>query len=258
MKKASVITVCYNSELTIRDTMVSVAKQRYKALEHIIIDGKSTDRTLDIIRQNNNKRVVVRSESDLGMYDAINKGIRLACGDVIFILNSDDIFNDSNVVSKIMEEFNFNETIDMVLTDVTFNNFNKLEKPVLRYISIKRYYLAFLRFGWMPPHPGMVISTACYRRIGFYKLGYKIAADYEFVVRAYFNNTLRVKKQSIVSVNMRPGGISTRNFWNNYTITKEILRAFRENNRYTNLGLLMPRFFFKPFIQIFLVRLRKK
>ena len=103
MKKASVITVCFNSELNIKDTIVSVKNQTYQALEHIIIDGNSTDQTSDIVHACSNNRIIFQSENDLGMYDAMNKGIKIAKGDVIFILNADDVFNDDNVVAGVMK-----------------------------------------------------------------------------------------------------------------------------------------------------------
>ena len=257
MKKASVITVCFNSELTIADTISSVADQVYPELEHIIIDGNSTDETLEIARTFVNDRMLIKTEDDQGIYDAMNKGISIASGDVIFILNSDDVFNDSNVVAKIMERFNANELLDMVITNVTFNKFDKPGKPISRYISVKNYNFKLLRFGWMPPHPGIVVSRSFYEKNGLYKCWYTIAADYEFVVRAYITNKLVSEKLNLISVNMRPGGVSTKSLKHNFVITKEIIKAFRENNSHTNVILLLPRLIIKPLVQIFLKGFRK-
>ena len=155
--KISIITVCFNSEETIVSTLNSVLSQTYDEIEHIIIDGGSTDRTLDILDQYNFKNKIVVSESDDGIYDAMNKGIKIAQGDIITILNSDDIYQSSSTISEVMKDIIDNPEKDIFLGDVVFfnkNNFNK----IFRYYSAKNFKSKLLLDGIMPPHPSSFIK----------------------------------------------------------------------------------------------------
>ena len=236
--KVSVITVCFNSESTIEQTIRSVLTQSYSSIEYIIIDGNSIDQTQEIIQsyQDNISRILI--EEDKGIYDAMNKGVRLATGDIICILNSDDVFANDNVVRDVVNEFCSNSNLDALLTDINFVDFNDPRKRQLRYISCLRFSKWKLRFGWMPPHPGMFIKRRVCNEVGPYKLSYKIAADYEFMVRLFFTHRILYASKSICTVNMRRGGISTTGFSATNTISREIVSACVENGVYTNYCLV--------------------
>ena len=179
--KISIITVTYNSTATIAMCIASVQKQSYHNIEHIIIDGASKDNTVTIINSMPNRVTKIISEPDLGIYDAMNKGINLASGEIIGILNSDDFFTSEDVVKKIAAAFKSN-TIDVVNGDVCFVNPGNLKK-VVRYYSSKMFKPSLFRFGFMPAHPGFYVRRKCYEELGLYKTDYKIAADYELLIR---------------------------------------------------------------------------
>jgi glycosyltransferase involved in cell wall biosynthesis len=242
--KISIITVCYNSATTIRDTIDSVLAQDYSDIEYIVIDGGSTDTTLNILGEYRNLISHLISEPDQGIYDAMNKGIALASGDVVGILNSDDFYHNSNVLKNIDNIFNNNPNIDMVLGNVDFVSLDDLENPMRLYSSVN-FHPWKLRFGLMPAHPGAFIKKSAYNRVGKYKLGYKISADFDMFVRLLLINQCTFKKLNETLVRMRMGGISTSGFASNFFSTKEMLRSFDENNIYSNYFFISLRFLFK-------------
>lgn len=218
--KISLITVCYNSEKTIEDTLKSVLIQTYDNYEYIIIDGKSTDSTLNIIKSFQKKfgnKLKIVSEKDNGLYDAMNKGVKMASGDIIGILNSDDIFANKNVFANIIE--NYEEYTDVLYANLLYCNsdFSKIER---NYISGENKSLTFC-----PAHPTMYIRKKIYEKIGLYNLEYKIDADYDFMIRL---NKAGVKFQYLKEyiVLMRIGGTSNglggylKNFKDCYIILK--------------------------------------
>lgn len=244
--KISIITTTYNSANTIKDTIESVQQQTYTNYELIIIDGKSKDKTIDIIKQYLcpfNGRLKWISEKDQGIYDAMNKGIELATGDVIGILNSDDFFTSNDVLNTIAETFN-KYKIDAIYGDIHFVNNNNLKKCV-RYYSSKIFKPSLMRFGLMPAHPSFYIKRNKIKDIGFYDTSFKIAADFEFLLRALCIQKISTKYIKKDFVTMRMGGVSTANLKSRWTIMKEHLRACKKNHIYTNIFLLSLRYIYK-------------
>lgn len=249
MIKISIITVTYNSSKTISDTIESVISQRYKNLEYIIIDGSSKDNTIDIVKNYENKSdISIKwiSEKDNGIYDAMNKGIKMATGDIIGILNSDDFYTDNNVLSLVADEFAQNRELDAVYGDVHFVDSDNLNKCV-RYYSSKIFKRSLMRLGFMPAHPSFYMRKEKFNEIGLYKTNYRIAADFEFLLRAIFVNRIKTKYLHIDMVTMRTGGASTSGISSHKTIMKEHLKAFKENHVYTNWLLLSLRYIYKIF-----------
>ena len=238
--KISIITVCFNSEETIVSTLNSVLSQTYHNIEHIIIDGGSIDRTLDILEQYKFKNKIIISEPDDGIYDAMNKGIKLAKGDVITILNSDDIYQSSSTISDVMVDINNNPDKDIFLGDVVFfnkNNFNK----IFRYYSAKNFQSKLLLDGIMPPHPSSFIKKKIYNNYGLYKKSLSIAADFEMFLRLFIVKKLDFFYTNKVIVRMRSGGKSGKNLKTYFTSTKEIVEAFKINNLKTKYLVILSR-----------------
>jgi glycosyltransferase involved in cell wall biosynthesis len=242
--KVSIITAAYNSAATIRDTLESVKLQDYKNIEHILIDGGSKDETVSIIRSYPHVANWV-SEKDKGLYDAINKGIIMATGDVIGILNSDDFFPDGQVVSKIVSAFN-EKHVDAVYGNVAFVKPGNLGK-VVRLYSSKKFTPRKFAFGYMPAHPSFYVKRSVHEEHGLYKTDYKIAADYELLMRLIYKGAISYTYIEEVFVMMRTGGLSNRNLLSRYTLNKEIVKACRENGVNTNMAILSLKYFNKVF-----------
>ena len=247
--KVSIITATYNSEKTILDTLKSLENQSYKEIEYIVIDGGSTDSTLGIIDEYLDKITHIVSESDKGIYDAMNKGLLLATGEVIGILNSDDLYSHNHVISYVVNHFSSHAEIDMVLGNVDFVAPNDLTK-VIRFYSSFNFKKWKMRLGFMPAHPAAFIKKIAYDKVGNYKLGYKIAADYEMFVRMFFVYGLTYTKLNEALVVMRVGGVSSSGLKSNWVITEEILRSLKENSVYSNLFIVLLRLPIKFFQQL--------
>lgn len=243
--KISIITATYNSGSTLRDTIRSVLSQSYPNIEYIIVDGGSKDDTLEIINEYKNKISKVISEPDKGIYDAMNKGISMATGDVIGILNSDDFFTSGNVVENIVKTFKSND-IDAVFGDIHFVKPDNLNKPV-RHYSSSIFKPALFRFGFMPAHPSFYVKRTCYEKYGLYDLNYKIASDYDLLIRFLYVNRIKYKYLNMDFVTMRVGGASTENMKSRVVLNKEIVRACRKYGIYTNLFILSLKYFYKIF-----------
>jgi glycosyltransferase involved in cell wall biosynthesis len=241
--RISVITVTYNSAATVKDTLESVLNQDYDDVEHILVDGASKDETVNIIRLY--PKVVWISERDSGLYDAINKGIKMATGDIIGVLNSDDFFADSGVLSAIAKTFETTGA-DAVFGDIAFVRPANLNK-IIRLYSSKRFVPGRFAYGYMPAHPSFYVKKYCYDQYGLYQLDYKIAADYELLMRFIYKNKIAYHYIEKVLVYMRTGGISNKNWLSRYTLNKEIIKACRENGVYTNMLLLSLKYFTKVF-----------
>jgi len=241
--RVSIITVSFNSEFTIEDTISSVLAQTYPEIEYIIIDGGSTDGTRDVINSFGTKITKFISESDNGMYDALNKGIRLASGDIVGILNSDDFFYNNTVIERVVESFRENE-IDAVFGDVQFVDRVTTSK-VVRYYSSKHFETARFRFGFMPAHPTFYVKRDLFEKFGFYKTDYKIAADFELLMRFLYINHVRYKYLEMPFVSMRTGGISNKSLKSNIILNKEIARACKENGIYTNYAFIYSKYLLK-------------
>jgi glycosyltransferase involved in cell wall biosynthesis len=241
----SVITVSYNSESTISDTINSVLNQTYQGIEYVIIDGSSTDGTKEIIDSFRSRITKFVSEPDNGLYDAINKGIKLATGDIVGILNSDDFFYDSKVIEKIAKEFESSE-IDAVIGDVQFVDPADTSK-IVRYFSSRKFSPAKFRFGYMPPHPSFYVRRELFEKLGYYKTDYKIAADFELVLRFLHIHGIKYKYLEMPFVSMRSGGVSNESLRSNITLNKEIAKACRENRIYTNYLFIYSKYLTKVF-----------
>jgi glycosyltransferase involved in cell wall biosynthesis len=246
--KISLITVCHNSEHTIRSAIESVLQQTYPDIEYILIDGNSHGRTVDIIRSYEpafTGRLKWISEPDKGMYDAMNKGIRKATGEFVGILNSDDFYNYPGAIETVVKLL-LETPVDSCFADVRFVNPENLEKTV-RYYSSAHFNPRKFRFGFMPAHPTFFVRRKYFEKIGYYKTDYQIAADYELLIRFLYKNKLAYKYLALDIVKMRIGGKSTRSWKSNYILNKEIKRACKENGIYTNLFILSFKYFRKVF-----------
>lgn len=244
--KVSIITVVRNNEGTVKNALETVLSQTHPNIEYIVIDGASTDGTLEIIQLYKDKIATLISEPDKGIYDAMNKGIELASGDIVGILNSDDFYLHNDVISNVCEQFELRPNIDMVFGNVEFIQAPNLSKVVRLYSSFN-FSLWKLRFGFMPAHPATFIRKSVYSKYGLYKLGYKIAADYEMFVRLLLVNRLKFFKVNKTFVRMRTGGVSTSNLKSNWTISKEMMKSLHDNDIYSNYIFLILRLPFKYF-----------
>lgn len=247
--KISIITINFNGEKTIRETIESVLNQNYPNIEYVLIDGDSYDGSYEIIKEYEEKIDIIIREKDDGLYDALNKGISVSTGDFIGILHSDDIYSSKNVIKEIAEFIKAND-VDCVLSNIRYMNIDG--KKSLRKINALNFRPWMIRFGWMPPHLGMFLNKNVYGNYGLYLKGFKISADFEFVVRVFLLKKISYKAINLTSVIMRKGGKSTKNIRSNFIITKEMYRGCKVNNIYTNYFLLIFRIPFKLISQFFL------
>ncbi len=249
--KISIITVCYNSAEFIRTAIESVLSQSYSNIEYIVIDGGSSDDTVSIIHEYENSIAHFISEADQGLYDAMNKGIALATGEVIGILNSDDFFQNSMVIENVFQKFMTIPNVDMILGGIDFVYDTDLTKPIRLYSS-SNFAPWKLQFGLMPPHPGAFIKKTTYKQVGNYKLGYRICSDFDMFVRMLLVHQLSYVTWDKDLVRMRMGGVSTSGVKSYVASTKEMLRSLKENQIYSNIWMILMRLPVKLF-QSFLV-----
>jgi glycosyltransferase involved in cell wall biosynthesis len=242
--KISLITVCYNSEKTIEDTILSVISQDLNNFEYIVIDGKSTDNTIKIIEKYTDYIDLIISENDYGTYDAINKGIQNSKGDIIGILNSDDIFSSQYVLSEIFNKFLLNTHLDAVIGDIKFVN---KKGQLHRYYSSLNWRPNKLEWGIMPPHPTFYCKKELFDKFGSYRIDFKIAADYELFIRFFYVNKISFEYIPLIFVQMRLGGISTKNIFSKFKINDEVLYACKINNLKSNIFKIYSKYFFKIF-----------
>lgn len=246
--RISIVTVAYNSAKTIQKTITSVLEQSYNDIEYIIVDGGSTDMTLDIISHYEplfDGRMKWKSEADKGIYDAMNKGISMATGDVVGFLNSDDYYTSSTVVERICDAFD-SESTDAVYGDIHFIRRSNPDK-IIRYYSSSKFSPVWLRFGFMPAHPSFYLRRKRYEQAGGYSTDYRIAADYEMMVRLFHKWHIRAKYIPVDCVTMCTGGVSTRNIHSKIVLLYEDVRACRENGVYTNIFMVSLKVLYKIF-----------
>ena len=307
--KVSIVTACFNAAKTLPRTLESVRSQEMPEgveIEHIVVDGGSKDGTVELLqafsalkeagdfcsdatrrRVHEGDGYIFRwlSEKDHGLYDAINKGIRMATGDVVGILNADDWFDGDDVIASVVREFGMGvekvagvEKVDCVYGDIRFvkveGEFDvrglrfdvrgsgaegqgadvgcpssfvgwREGARTVRYYSAKRWKPWMFQWGKMPPHPGVYIRRECFEKFGDYKLGYKIAADYELLVRFLRKHAIRAKYLDKCLVCMTLGGLSTKNWKSNLLLNQEIVRGNRENGYFCCLPMLLPKYAFK-------------
>lgn len=244
--KISVITATFNSGKTVRNTIESVLRQTYKDFEYIIKDGGSKDNTLDVCREYEPKfegRMKIISAPDKGIYDAMNKGIEAATGDVVGLLNSDDFYTSNDVLQSIADTFSDND-IDAVYGDIHYVKDSDLTKCV-RYYSSALFKRGWMRLGFMPAHPSFYCKKVCYDKFGYFDTSFKVAADFENLLRLIYKSKIKTKYIKKDFVTMRTGGASTAGFASRKIIMKEHLRGLKKNGVYSNFFLLSLRYFFK-------------
>jgi glycosyltransferase involved in cell wall biosynthesis len=233
----SIITVCFNSAATIRDTINSVLSQDYPHIQYIIVDGGSRDATVEIVREYGARIDVLITEPDRGIYDAMNKGIRAATGDIVGMLNSDDFYADTQIISQLVATLEERQT-DAVFADLVYVEREDTTR-VRRYYDSSRWRPSRFRFGWMPAHPTFFIKRVWYERWGLFSLDYRIAADFEMLVRLLYKGRASYAYVPRPIVRMRMGGMSTRSLRQNWILNREIVRACRANGIWTTLPLLL-------------------
>lgn len=229
----SIITVVKNSEQTIENAILSVNSQRYPNIEHIVIDGASTDNTFNIVLKYKNYLSTFISEKDSGIYDAMNKGIARAKGSIIGFLNADDVYSDNNVISDVVTLMEENGS-DAVFGDLIYVKPQKPHK-IVRYYDSSSFNKRSLAIGTMPAHPTIFLKKKIYEKFGSFKTNYRIAADFEFVARVFSHASLSYSYLPRVMVKMNTGGVSTKSLRSNLILNREILLACRQNGIKTNL-----------------------
>lgn len=224
----SVITVCRNSEATIDDTLQSVASQTYPAVDHVIVDGGSTDGTMTIVNRRRQRVSQVVSEPDRGIYDAMNKGIRMATGDVIGFINSDDFYAGTHVLAMVAEAF-ADPSIDACYGDVSMVAQNNL-KRIVRYWRSSPFKPRMFATGWCPPHPTFFVRRSVYERLGVFDLTYKIAADVELMMRFLESHRIRSRYLPHVLVTYRMGGTTNKSIATILRQNREIWTALSKHD----------------------------
>ncbi|MBD3797018.1 MAG: glycosyltransferase [Campylobacterales bacterium] len=225
--KISIITSVYNNASTIEDAIRSVLSQDYSDIEYIVVDGASSDGTVEIIKKYEGQISKFVSEKDKGIYDGLNKGIALATGDVIGFLHSDDIYGDAHIISEVVEAFEKNGT-DSIYGDLVYVDKQDTDK-IFRYWKSGAYSYKKLTQGWMPPHPTFFVKKACYDKYGDFDLSFGIAADYDFMLRLLGKHKITTAYLPKVLYKMRVGGASNRSLKNIIQKSREDLRAMKKN-----------------------------
>ena len=244
--KISIITATFNSAKTVRSTIESVLKQTYGDWELIIKDGGSKDDTLTICREYEAQaagRMRIISSPDKGIYDAMNQGIEAATGDVVGLLNSDDFYTSEDILATVSEAFTASD-IDAVYGDIHYVNEDNLEKCV-RYYSSASFHRERMMKGWMPAHPSFYCRREVYLKYGLFDTSFKVAADFEQLLRLIYVNKIKTRYIAKDFVTMRMGGASNNGLQSRITIMKEHLRGFRKNGIKNNVFRLSTRYFEK-------------
>ena len=226
--KVSIITIVWNNKETIRDAINTVLSQTYKDIEYIIIDGASTDGTCEIVRGYRDKIAKFVSETDNGIYDGLNKGLILATGDIVSFLHSDDMYSSNTIISEVVKVFKNDNNLDGVYGDLIYTSKNDTNK-VLRYWKSREFRRSLLKQGWMPAHPTLFLKSRVYEKFGKFDLSFKIAADYDFMLRI-LSADIKVKYLPKVLYKMRIGGESNKSIVNIIQKSKEDLKALNNNN----------------------------
>ncbi len=244
--RISVITATYNSGRTIGDTLESVLRQTYSDVELIVVDGASRDDTMDVVRRYEPRfggRMHWTSEPDRGIYDAMNKGIARATGDVIGILNSDDFYTSDTVLERVAEAMAGGD-VDAVYGDIHYVRDGDLHKCV-RYYSSRPFRRGLMRLGFMPAHPSFYCRREVYERCGTFDTTYRVAADFENLLRLIYVNHIKTRYLPVDFVTMRTGGASTSGLSSHRQIMRDHLRALRSNGVWSCTPLLGLRYIYK-------------
>lgn len=244
--KISIITATYNSGNTVADTLKSVLAQSYDDYELLVIDGDSKDNTMEVVREMEPKfkgKLRYVSEPDKGIYDAMNKGIKMATGDVVGILNSDDFYTSLDVLQTVANMMQDGE-VDAVYGDVHYVDDKDLNRCV-RYYSSKPFHRWMMRLGFMPAHPSFYCRRRVYEKYGGFDISYRVAADFENLLRLIFVNRIKTYYISKDFVTMRTGGASSSGWKSHKKIMKDHLKALCKNKVYSNFFLLSLRYAYK-------------
>lgn len=244
--KITVITICLNSEKTIERTIRSVLNQDWENKEYIIIDGKSSDNTMNIIKNYKQNIQKLISEKDGGIYEAMNKGLVHAKGDVVCFLNSDDFYTSKHVLTRVADTM-INNNLDAIFGGVNFYK-KGIPQKIIRTYLYHNFSLDKFSYGWMPAHPASFIKNDIIKKIGLFNTKYRIAGDFDYLLRIF-----QIKKFNFICipeifVSMQSGGISNINLKSKVIINKEILESCRRNGIKTNLLKINFRFF-KKFLE---------
>ena len=228
--KVSLITATYNSEISIKTCLDSIVSQDYSDLECLFIDGGSSDNTLSIIKKyrQNNPFIKMVSEKDYGIYDALNKGISAASGDIIGFVHSDDFLTTNNIINQICSMMK-TESLDGVYGDLQYVDEINTKKIIRNWKSC-HFKPGLLKNGWMPPHPTLFLKKEVYQKHGLFDLSYRISADYDFMLRIFKDSELKLGYLPKVITKMRVGGASNRSIKNIIEKSKEDYRAIKSNN----------------------------
>lgn len=240
--KISIITVTFNRAHIIKDAIEGVLKQKYKNYEYIVVDGKSKDNTVELLKEYEPKfegRMRWISEPDKGLYDAINKGIKMTTGDVVGIINSDDYFHRDDVFDKINDAFTDGLTDAIYADDIVEKGSRKL------YHSCKSFRPWMYRIGMMPGHATFYAKRELFEKYGYYKTDYKITADFELLVRFVYVNKVRTKYIPFDLMTFRIGGVSSSSFSNKMLLNKETKRALNENGLFCIMPMIWIKYLFK-------------
>ena len=235
--KITVITVCWNSSATIEACLQSVFSQSYKDIEYIVIDGGSTDGTVEILQKYTDKISLLVSEPDSGIYDAMNKGLRRATGDYVGFLNSDDVYHSAESVAFIAQAAMSESKPEAIYGDLVYTDKHNVDN-IIRYWRSGEFSQDKLRFGWMPPHPTLYVRKNLLQSLGGFDVQYRISADYDFILRFFLQAPRIVFYVPKIIVSMRLGGASNQSLRSLWKKSREDLRAIR-NNRVGGLGVLM-------------------
>jgi glycosyltransferase involved in cell wall biosynthesis len=244
--KISIITICFNSQETIEDTLRSVHEQSYQNIEHVIVDGASTDATMEIVKKYQTDKMVLISEKDHGLYDALNKGFKLATGDVIGVLHSDDFLANANSIRDLAQIFNQNPNCDAVSASVDIFKPNQMNQAYRKY-NASKFKLWQFRIGNQPPHPGFYIKKKAFDQIGYFNSSYKISGDFDWLLRGLLKEKIKVVFSELVLVHMRDGGISSSGVKSKKIMNKENLRVLKSHGIYSNSIMIYCKYFLKIF-----------
>jgi len=237
--RISIITVVWNNATTIKDAIDSVLRQTYENIEYIVVDGASTDGTVAIVQNYGSKITRFISEKDKGLYDAMNKGIKLATGDIVGILNSDDFYIDEFVIEKVVNKFK-EKKVDSIFADIVFVKPDNLNK-VVRYYDSSRCMPDKFQYALYPAHPTFFVRKWVYEKYGVFKTDYKIGADFDIIVRFLYTNKISYSYIEIPIIKMRIGGVST-SFSSIWINSIEQLRVCRENGIKTNIFKILMKY----------------
>ncbi len=231
--KISIITVTYNCELVLSDCLNSVASQKYKNIEHIIIDNASTDGTIPLLNSRRDQFAFLISEKDQGIYEAMNKGLKIATGDIIGFLNSDDFYESNNVLSRVVAIFKDNSSLDACYADLIYVDPINTNK-IIRFWRSSKFVSGLFAKGWCPPHPTFFVRRSVYERFGNFDLNYYIASDVDLMMRFLEVQKINARYIPELWIKMRLGGITNKNFKNILIQNKEVLHALKNHNLSVN------------------------